>query len=164
MPTATYIPLGTTTLATTATSITFSSIPATYRDLVLVVNGQFTANTGLGIRFNGDTGSNYSVQVLDNNGSTPRAGVDSPITSFYGSWSATTSGTRYNNELHLFDYSASDRQKQVLYRNGYTDNGGTSRVSLFSGKWANNSAVTSITLFATSMASGFTFSLYGIAS
>jgi hypothetical protein len=36
MPTSTYVALATTTLGATAASVTFSSIPATYRDLLLV--------------------------------------------------------------------------------------------------------------------------------
>jgi hypothetical protein len=164
LPTPTYTALATVTLASATSSVTFSSIPATYRDLILVVNGQFTTATGLGIRLNGDTGANYPLIVLDNDGGTPRSATDSSATSFYGSWSGTTSGTRYNNELQLMDYSATNKHKTALWRNGYTDNSGISRVSAFAGRWANTAAVTSINIFATNMNTGFTFSLYGIAS
>jgi hypothetical protein len=61
MPTSTYVALATTTLGATAASVTFSSIPATYRDLVLVYNGTTSANIGVDVEFNGDTNSaNYS--------------------------------------------------------------------------------------------------------
>jgi hypothetical protein len=62
MPTPTYTPLATVTLASTASSVTFSSIPATYRDLVVVHNNFGTVNNDANsnFRFNGDSGSNYS--------------------------------------------------------------------------------------------------------
>jgi hypothetical protein len=166
MPTPTYVPLANMTLGSVATSVTFSSIPATYRDLIVVVNGQFASNTGHGVRLNGDTGANYPQILMDNNGSTPRADKDLSSTSFYGSWSATTSGTRYSLVFQLMDYSATDKHKPALWRTGYTDNGGTSRVSAMTGRWANTSAVTSLTLntATNAFASGFTFALYGIAS
>ncbi len=58
---ATYTPIASATLAASTSSITFSSIPATYTDIVVVINdinstGSFDTN----IRFNGDSGSNYS--------------------------------------------------------------------------------------------------------
>jgi hypothetical protein len=37
MPTQTYVALASETLATSASSVTFAGIPATYRDLVLIV-------------------------------------------------------------------------------------------------------------------------------
>ena len=46
MPTPTYTPLATVTLGTSAASVTFSSIPATYRDLILIFDGTGSGSTG----------------------------------------------------------------------------------------------------------------------
>jgi hypothetical protein len=64
----TYTPIATTTLNSTAT-YTFSSIPATYTDLVLVM-GSLTFSSGGNpqVQFNGDTTANYSNTDLYGNG------------------------------------------------------------------------------------------------
>jgi hypothetical protein len=62
-------------LVGTATTITFSSIPNTYRHLRLVAMGRMNAATTedyVYIRFNGDTGSNYD-EVRVNNGSSAQS-------------------------------------------------------------------------------------------
>jgi hypothetical protein len=61
MPT-TYDSISTTTLSSGQTSITLSNIPATYTDLVLVVQGRTSTQSlvDCGWRANGDTGNNYS--------------------------------------------------------------------------------------------------------
>ena len=61
----TYEPIATNTLGSAASSVTFSSIPSTYTDLIVVMN--YANSTGLAdvfFRFNGDTGSNYSDTIL----------------------------------------------------------------------------------------------------
>jgi hypothetical protein len=67
----TYEAIATQTLGSAAASVTFSSIPGTYTDLVLVVAGTLTTGTeNIVMQFNGDTGSNYSVTSLLGDGST----------------------------------------------------------------------------------------------
>jgi len=60
---ATYEPIATTTLGSAAATITFSSIPATYTDLVIVFAGTATANLNPLMSFNSDSGTNYSTTV-----------------------------------------------------------------------------------------------------
>jgi hypothetical protein len=60
MPTPTYTPLANVTLGATAATVTFGSIPATMRDLVVIVNGTTSSNVFTGLRFNSDSGSNYT--------------------------------------------------------------------------------------------------------
>ena len=68
---ATYEPISTTTLGSAVNSVTLSSIPATYTDLVLVWKGSFSASgSGVGVRFNGDSGANYSENQLAAAGAT----------------------------------------------------------------------------------------------
>ena len=64
-----YIPLATVTLGGSDADIVFSNIPATFKDLVLVIAGTSDNNTGLYLRFNGDTGSNYTTVGMYGNGS-----------------------------------------------------------------------------------------------
>ena len=58
---STYTPIATQTLGSAAASVTFSSIPQGYTDLVLVDNVKSASGAGdseLDVRFNGDSGSN----------------------------------------------------------------------------------------------------------
>jgi hypothetical protein len=65
---STYTPIASTTLSTTANSITFSSIANTYTDLRLVIVHSGTWSTvsygGHSMRLNSDTGTNYSYTAL----------------------------------------------------------------------------------------------------
>ena len=59
---STYTPIASHTASGSESSITFSSIPQGYTDLVLVFLGKVDSGSGdLGLRFNADTGSNYST-------------------------------------------------------------------------------------------------------
>ena len=71
----TYTPIATTTLGSAASSYTFSSIPGTYTDLVLVVSGKYstgtTGTTTVQIQVGNtslDTGANYSIVYLNGSG------------------------------------------------------------------------------------------------
>ena len=156
--TPTYIPLATTTLGSTATSVTFGSIPATYRDLILVINPiDSTSGTGdfINLRFNGDTGSNYSRVAMIGNGSaastTTRTdnGIDLEI-----------NGTHHFHQIQIMDYSASDKHKTALIRLNLPE----LRVYAMASRWANTAAITSLSCSsaAASFTIGSTFSLYGI--
>lgn len=71
MATATYVPISTTTLGSNSTSITFSSIPQTYTDLRVVINGLVYSGGNCTVQYNGVT-SNYTYMNLygapDNSG------------------------------------------------------------------------------------------------
>ena len=69
---ATYDKIATYTLPSATSSYTFTSIPSTYTDLVLVVSARMTGGGGasaIQLQFNGDTGSNYSITTLNGDGS-----------------------------------------------------------------------------------------------
>ena len=72
---STYTPIATQTLSANTASVTFSSIPQGYTDLVLIVSATPVAagTWNLEMRFNNDTGSNYSRTVLSGDGSTAQS-------------------------------------------------------------------------------------------
>lgn len=74
MPTRTYEPIANITLTTTASTMTFSSIPQSYNHLRLFfTSGQAASNASgnvVSIRLNNDTASNYARSQLRANGST----------------------------------------------------------------------------------------------
>lgn len=159
MPTPTYTPLANITLGSTTTSVTFSSISQSYRDLVLVINGTSTSNTTDGvIRFNSDSGSNYNRVFFYGQGAgSGGAGQDSA--SVAGMFLRTTVGHFIYN---IMDYSATDKHKTVLNRSDAANYATWASA----GRWANTAAITSIYVAPSgaSFASGTMLALYGIAS
>jgi hypothetical protein len=164
MPTNTYIALATITLGSSASTVTFSSIPATYRDLVLVAQHKVTGAGETDVQFNADTGNNYTTVTM-------RGGASASV--FSATYTAngikpqnSVGGSTSTNDffqLEIMDYSATDKHKTSLLRSG---NASSAFVQNHNVRWANTAAITSVkcTATGTSYASGSTFSLYGIVS
>lgn len=156
---STYEPIATTTLGSNASDITFSSIPSTYTDLVLVVNGHLTVDDNVFLQFNGDTGSNYSFTLLRGDGSSATSSRDSNRTQlFLGGILTTATG---NTISSIQNYSNNTTYKTVLTRtNGVTSGAAQGRVGL----WRNTSIITSVKVGVASgnFVSGTSFTLYGI--
>jgi hypothetical protein len=159
--TTAWVPLATVTLASTDSEIVFSSIPATYRDLVLVTNFAESAVTGnIELRYNSDTGSNYSQVFMA--GRQYNSSTESSSGTFslhYLNLGSRPSGARSVNVLQIMDYSDTSKHKTTLGR----VNNGTSDVQAYAYRWANTSAINTISIkpSATTFTTGSTFSLYG---
>lgn len=150
MPTSTYVALATTTLPSSTASVTFSSIPATYRDLVMVVVGKSNSNQrAFYIRFNGAAAeSNTSGIYVANNTSYTDTGM------YF-----LTDDALFSSIINVMDYSATDKHKTILHR----DNNDAS-VWMGAGKWASTAAINQITIDRSgyTLEAGTTVSLYGI--
>jgi hypothetical protein len=162
MPTPTYTPLATVTLGSATASVTFSSIPATYRDLILVSDYKTSVASNSLLRFNGDSGSNYSYVQMGANSS----GVESyngTVNALYLNVNSTQIEKTTTTILNVMDYSATDKHKTNLLRNN-GQNGDV--VWAYTFRWANTAAITTMALTLTSgnYSAGSTFALYGIAS
>jgi hypothetical protein len=160
MPTATYTPLATVTLGSTAATVTFSSIPATYRDLILVANYSISSGQSQ-IQLNSDTGSNYST-VLMSGSTAGGAQSNSFTTTFFQIANLVGEPTTTRNllTLQLMDYSATDKHKTGLIRSNNAETGGA--VQAQANRWANTAAITSFTIYNATFLTGSTFSLYGV--
>jgi hypothetical protein len=161
MPTPTYTPLATVTLGTTASSITLSNIPASYRDLIIVFEGSVSSGDNeLGCRYNGDSGTNYSHVYAVGFPTTSTASVAQ--TNYTTARFGNITTTRSNQILQIMDYSATDKHKTMLIR---TNNGSaTSEVWMMVNRWANTAAINSILILpsASTLTTGTTVNLYGI--
>jgi hypothetical protein len=159
---STYTPIATTTLGSAAASVTFSSIAGTYTDLVIVINGAYASSDdgSPGLRFNSDTGGNYSETLIDGNGSSASSGRDSNATSaILGSMSATIS----TNIINVMNYANTTTYKTSISRGNNTAN----RVRAYAALWRNTAAITSIQIITNAtpnFATGSTFTLYGISA
>ena len=161
---STYTPIATTTLGSAANGITFSSIPSTYTDLVIVADYSLNvSNASLWCRLNSDTGSNYSFTRLSGNGSSASSGRGSNETQARITADATAqaSSTRQTVTLNFQNYSNATTYKTFLTRYGST--GGT---EAFVCLWRSTSAITSINIkyfdATAAIEAGSTFTLYGI--
>jgi hypothetical protein len=167
MPTPTYTPLANVTLGSATSSVTFSSIPATYRDLILVYQyARASGETSLNVRFNGDTGSNYSfVNMIGSSfsGATSTSNTFTGITPEQGNQGNPGDTLRGVWHYQLMDYSATDKHKTVLQRHNTLKADGAQWTTAQASRWANTAAITSIS-FTTSvnMSAGSNFSLYGV--
>jgi len=156
---STYEPIATQTLASTSSAVTFSSIPGTYTDLVLILD-TISVNSAVDARlqFNGDTGTNYSSTQLFSNGS-PASNRNTNQTSMrlFNDLYSTTRSIGIGN---IMNYSNATTFKTVLSRFGTGD----ISVGTFAGLWRNTSAITSLTVVHTGsgFASSSVFTLYGI--
>ena len=156
----TYEPISSQTLASTQTTVTFSSIPQTYTDLVLVIQAQVNGspiNTDGYV--NGDQGSNYSFTTLAGNGSAA-SGFAGTNTAFirYATAGYTDNTFGHNSINHFFNYSNTTTFKTILCRANNAANGTSATTNL----WRSTAAITSISIVGNPFASGSTFVLYGI--
>jgi hypothetical protein len=167
LPTPTYTPLATVTLGTAVSSVTFSSIPATYRDLILVSQVRSTraaTDDDLYLQFNNDTGNNYSWVRMAGNGSTTASSsgtgvnymrVGNDITA-----ANSTANVFANVVAQIQDASATDKHKTGLSR---SDNSLVATYAL-AHRWANTNAITTVKVYCAvgSLAAGSTLNLYGV--
>jgi hypothetical protein len=164
---ATYEPIASVTLGSAATGITFSSIPSTYTDLVLVLNMiSTTANNDVRLRVNGDSATNYSSTYLAGNGSAASSGRGAVTTSISALYLAGTS-TGLNTFVYQFQsYANSNVFKTVLLSSAVSDK----EIVRVVGLWRSTTAINEVYVFEAGNNSPTTFavntvaSLYGIKS
>ena len=157
----TYVALATNTLTGTAASVTFSSISGAYTDLVVVVNGAKDAGGAVNpyLRFNSDSGTNYSHTSLVGDGTTASSGRASTQAQMYLGDYTTTQSTY---QIHIMNYANATTYKTVLTRSAITN----SATGVFVGLWRSTAAITSVDIYVggSNFAIGSTFTLYGIAA
>ena len=161
MPTPTYVPLGTITLASTDSEIVFSSIPASYRDLILVAaHVDITAAGRTRIQVNADTGANYTRVRMYSSGGSPTSNSG---TLNYVELGYYNSGQELVERHQFLDYSATDKHKPVLSRGDNVDSSNALIIAA-AHRWANTTAINQIKIYRDtgSFGVGSTFSLYGV--
>ena len=161
----TYEPIATTTLGSDTSSVTFSSISGSYTDLVLVCSIQQSGTDDFGIRFNGDTGSNYSRTNLHGSGTvagSARSSNTSQITISYYGYPPSAASTFGTEIINIQNYSNTTTYKTVVARANNAGTGTDATVGL----WRSTSAITEVLvrINAGNLKTGSTFTLYGIKS
>lgn len=167
---ATYEAIATSTASGSSSTITFSSIPSTYTDLVLIAQYQCSVSGGLWLRYNGDTATNYSIANMIGSQNTFATYVDvnEPYiwadTYYQGTGTVTTD--RAIVKANVMNYANTTTFKTTLLRSDDVRTTGSSDGTVYAGAatWRSTSAVTQIDVLsaAGNFVSGSTFSLYGI--
>jgi hypothetical protein len=151
-------------------TISFSSIPSTYKHLQIrgaVRTASSSANTGCEITFNGDTGGNYSWHTLAGNGSgaySEGQTSQSYITTNSFAGNGSTTGDFGAIILDIFDYANTSKNTTTRLMGGHTSDLGR-QIRFESGLWFNTAAVTTVQFKGYSSLNyvvGSRFSLYGI--
>lgn len=152
------------------TSVTFSSIPQTYKHLQIRVISRTTRNDaavdGIYMRLNGDTAGNYSYHFIQGNGSAASATAGTNTTTMVGAFlgaDAQTAASIFTASIwDILDYTNTNKYKTTRSLTGYDANG-AGGITFASGNWRNTNAVTSITMLAEgNFVANSHFGLYGI--
>ena len=159
------------TLSSATASVTFSSIPATYTDLVVrmsVRSDRASTWDQIAIRFNSDTATNYSNTYLSGLGS---GGANSSNNSSYSSLvdrfvngDTATSNTFSNGEIYIPSYTVSQNKPMSSF-GVQEDNSAAARMAINADLWQNTASITSINFFpqnGSNWLSGSSFYLYGL--
>lgn len=151
-------------ITSTQSSVTFSSIPATYTDLVLVCSIKWTSSgaSSFGLTFNSDTNANYRIQRFYGQASSVTQSRETSKTNT--ATGQMNSGNWTTNVLHIPGYKDTTHYKLVL---GRCDIATGQEVGIFTGLWVNTAAITSLVVGypdsgVGGFASGSSFNLYGI--
>lgn len=168
-----YVAIAKNIFTTSAASVTFSSIPATYTDLYMLISARITGTGGamigtLRLELNTDNGANYSYIELLGNGTACSVAVGSTSAFMLRSPADGQAANIFcNDELYISNYTNSALQKQASTTSAVDSNSvtaGDTRLSVGASKWNNTAAITSIKLVANSgsIDTGSSFYLYGI--
>jgi len=166
----TYTLIQTQTLASTASTITFSSIPQTYTDLLLVFSeatSRANAIDQININFNGVTTSTYTSRVLYGTGT--GQGGETLTTTFmycYANGGSQTANTFGSIQAYISNYASTTANKSASIE-AVSENNASSGgwQNIVAGSWASTAAITSIALTPLNGPNwnvGCTASLYGI--
>ena len=159
------------TLTSTASTVSFSSIPQTFTDLKVVYSARNTdSQAALYIRPNGST-ANLSARRLMADGATVSSGTSgSTIYVFSLNDSTTTSNSYSNTEFYIPNYASTTVAKSISI-DGTSETNASPGAGAFrylgAGLWNDTTAISSITLVPEGtgiFAIGSSFYLYGISS
>jgi hypothetical protein len=157
-------------LSASAPTVTFSNIPSTYRDLILIVAGLNDAAataTDAYFRVNGDSSAIYNRVSLVGSSTTPSSGTSTNGNEIYDEGWSTVSPLQLT--AHFIDYAQTNKHKSIIMRGGNGYSGSVTYAAL--GRYASTNAITSITCYCTDQkgtgtadnwAAGSTFYLWGV--
>jgi hypothetical protein len=153
----------TTTLSTNTASVTFSSIPATYTDLVVVTSLRVSSTDITSLVYFNNSTSSYTRRVLYGDGATATSASASDAGVLWTNQSNNTADTFGSATIYIPNYSGSNN-KSVSIDFVTENNTTTAYAAINAFLWSNSSAITSIKLVpnAGNYVQYSTATLYGI--
>jgi len=134
------------TLTASASSIEFINIPQDGTDLVIFLSGRRDSSSGSGqalLRFNADTGANYSARTLAGNGSTASSSSLTYTLAGEVGNSTDTANTFNNTSLYVPNYTGATAKSFAT--DTVTENNATTAFqSLAASIWTGTAAITSL--------------------
>lgn len=160
----TYEPIATTTLGSAASTITFSSIAASWTDLKLVLTATGSVANYVKMNFNNDTGTNYSdTQIYANSGGYYST-RDTIANTVYieGGFTQMSTTVPVFYALDIFAYAGSTFK--TFLSEASMDKNGSGSVARLVGLYRSTAAITRIDLGLNTgnFAIGTTATIYGI--
>jgi hypothetical protein len=150
----TYEPIATQSSNGSASTITFSSIPSTFTDLVLVIRGSGSGGSvDTTLRFNSDSGTNYSRHYMYGDGNSVQRAVNVNMSQI---------GSGVNVVHHFMNYSNTNVFKTIIGNYWESSNLALTQAILWRSTSAIDTIAISIVGSGQTFTSGSTFTLYGI--
>ena len=147
-----------------ASSIDFTSIPATYTDLIVKISARNTSSGDwFHLNFNGSTANFSGRQLFGTGGGVFSYTKTDGTEAFLNNNSSTTTSTFSNSEIYIPNYAGSTNKSFSI--DSVTENNGTTAYAvLYAGRWSQTAAITSLTFTpnANNLAQYSTATLYGI--
>ncbi|CAB4157879.1 hypothetical protein UFOVP688_54 [uncultured Caudovirales phage] len=156
----TYEPIASTTATGSSTVISFTSIPQTYTDLIIIFSG-FATTGNFYIRVNSDTSAIYSQTQLRGNGSVAGASRETGQQNVYvGDFIADPISAISNAVMHFNNYANTTTFKSFILRG----NNSAKFTDLTAGLWRSTAAITGISVHSSgaNLDSTSVATLYGI--
>lgn len=156
---STYTPIATYTLGSNQATVTFSSIPSTYTDLVLIGNAK-DSNNYTGLRVNNNSSSLYSRTIMTWNGSSASSSETFNANTLY------VGGNDTNFEItiyHFQNYANTSVYKTIVGTQMIANATSLAGVGL----WRSTSAINEINIYSvagSTLLTGSSWTLYGIAA
>jgi len=149
-----------------ASSISFTSIPSTFKHLQVRFIGRDSTNNEAGMywRYNSDSGSNYNRHLLRGSGTAASASGYASAQTQAGSGYMLPNGTSIfaGGVIDILDYANTSKYKTSRMLGGYDSNGG-GFIILSSSLWMNTNAISSIEFTCeTTWAQYSQFALFGV--
>jgi hypothetical protein len=152
----------------TGTAKTFSAIPGTFDELLIVahiVSGQAAAAAGVDVTVNGDTGANYNYQTVVGASTAASAAATAAGNAWALTVPAATSTMKAGVIVMRFPDYATGLVKTAKVNGGYAVSAAANGMGTYEGMavWNSTAAISSLTFTCvTSIASGSVIRLYGI--
>jgi hypothetical protein len=158
---ASYDSIATVNLSSGSSTVSFTSIPSTYKHLQIRYSLTASTPADTGLRFNSDSGANYSSHLFRGTGTAAQGYPYASSNQIYAQFNIG-----FNTSvavIDIFDYTNTSKNTAIRSLAGW-DNNGSGEIDLWGGAWYNTAAVSSIDLVAltATFSANSKFALYGI--